>query len=93
MNTQTQLFDSKMNPVSLYVYKELVLPTMTDRQSVVYGAIQQLKEATCHDVAMFLNVPVNTISGRFSELKRKNKIEKVGEKKIGRSPHSIYKVI
>lgn len=58
----------------LHIQEEL-----TARQMQVLRAIQGLGgAATMHEVAAQLNVPLNTISGRFSELFTLGAIEKMG---------------
>lgn len=85
-----------MNNNSLTVYKEKILPNLKDRHKRVMNALQELGEASQLDVADFLNVPVHSLSGRFSELERdydRPQIEIVG-KKLNRYNNtcSIYRV-
>lgn len=42
------------------------------------------------DIANILGVPIHTISGRFSELKAKNKIYQTSSKKIGSKSYAVY---
>lgn len=81
-----------MHSNSIIIYKDSILPTLPKRQKLVYQTIKKLNRATCREVASFLNVPVNTISGRFIELKRKNAIEQVDNVKIGSSRHGVYSI-
>lgn len=42
------------------------------------------------DIANKLGVPIHTISGRFSELKAKQKIYQTSSKKIGSKSYAVY---
>lgn len=42
------------------------------------------------DIANILGVPIHTISGRFSELKAKQKIYQTAIKKIGSKSYAVY---
>ncbi|GAB1376863.1 hypothetical protein MASR1M48_17150 [Lactococcus petauri] len=44
------------------------------RQLDVFQAITHLKGATCYEVSIFLNIPINRVSGRITELAKKNLI-------------------
>lgn len=60
---------------------------LNKKQNDVLQAMKDLGNyATMHDVASYLCVPLNTISGRFSELRRMGKITALYKtKKDGRS--------
>lgn len=67
MSNQIDIFT--VHPNSLEVYKEKVLPTLMGRKLQVLNSIKSLGgEATMWEVSQIMNVPVHTISGRFSEL-------------------------
>lgn len=67
MSHQLDIFTVHEN--SLKVYKEKVLPTLMGRKLQVLNSIKSLGgEATMWEVSQLMNVPVHTISGRFSEL-------------------------
>lgn len=52
---------------------------ITERQNQVIQAIRELNGvATMHAVAFRLNLPLHTISGRFSELVKCGRLEPVG---------------
>lgn len=58
---------------------EAILENLTERQGAVLEAIKGLGgRATMHQVAEAMHVPLNTISGRFSELRRLNLIKEFG---------------
>lgn len=57
-----------------------VQENLADRQKLVLRVIQAHYPITMHGVADILEVPLNTISGRFSELRGKDSIKKVGVK-------------
>ncbi|MGL6125766.1 hypothetical protein [Chryseobacterium artocarpi] len=42
------------------------------------------------EIANILRVPIHTISGRFSELKAKQKIYQTSSKKIGNKHYAVY---
>ena len=68
MNQQTFDFDNRHGTeASLDAYAS-ILPTLPQRRRVVFEAIAALYNATAKEVAAYLGVPLNTISGRFSEL-------------------------
>lgn len=43
------------------------------------------------EIAEAIGVPLHKVSGRFSELKAKNKIYQITNKKIGNSHFAVYK--
>lgn len=53
----------------------------------IYEALKFIESGTMHNVASFLGVPLNTISGRFKEMRELGLIEQTG-KRINRS--SVY---
>ena len=63
-----------MNQLSLEVYRNEVKPKLTEREQWVLEALEELQPASCEQVAEYLKVPVNVISGRFTGLKKKEKI-------------------
>lgn len=77
------------NPASIANYHEKVKPELTKKQKEVYDLIKRFGELTSNDVAIYLRVRLNTISGRFSDLKKKRKIQEVGR----RNGFAIYKVV
>jgi len=58
-------------------YNEVVKPTLAKRQQDVYDAIVLSPNHTAAEYARDLVKPVNTISGRFGELRKLNKIARV----------------
>lgn len=74
---------------SLDTYHETIEPELTNRQEQVLNAIEEIGPCTMHEVSNFMGVPLNTISGRFGELVKKNKIYAAG--RIDRK--TIYKVM
>jgi predicted transcriptional regulator len=46
-----------------------------------------------NDISKILKKPINKISGRFTELKAKNLIQKKGVKKSGNSSFTIYEKV
>lgn len=87
MSRQTVIVESWSKEVNL---------TLRERQYAVLSALQKLGgKATMHDVSTHLNVPLYTISGRFSELVNQHLIEKTGKIKepnwkVGRT---VYRLI
>lgn len=100
MNNEPTLFDQPMSSlpsVSIPVanrndnYYEKIMPTLNNRQEQVLNAIAEIdRSCTMHEVADFLKIPLNAISGRFGELVKKEKIKVVGKTQDRKS---IYKVI
>ncbi len=79
---------------SLEAWYDQILPTINERQRNVLEAIKKLGNATMRDIALYMNVPMHTISGRITELKspKMNLIKKVGRVKIGDSSFSVYNI-
>lgn len=71
-----------VSQISLMNWRTVVEPNLTKRETQVLEAIEELAPATAEMVASHLGVPEHTISGRFSGLKKKQKIIKVS---IGRN--------
>jgi predicted ArsR family transcriptional regulator len=79
-----------MNTNSLTVYYEKVKPNLTEKQSNIIAALVQMKQGTQYQVARYLGVFPNQISGRFSELVKKGILKIEGTIVIDSRPHSIY---
>ena len=62
-----------MEQQSLQAY-ELIKPELNKRQAQVLNAIFQLGEASNHQIAEFLNLEINQVTGRTNELAGKNRI-------------------
>ncbi len=60
-------------------YFASVEPKLTERESWVYEAIEELAPCTAEMVANHYGVGVNVVSGRFTGLKKKHKIVKAYE--------------
>jgi Mn-dependent DtxR family transcriptional regulator len=71
-----------------------VSDNLASREKDVLNAIKSLGgRATMHQVAAYMNVPLNTISGRFSALFRKGSIVHGGiERPEGKRPRTIFMV-
>ena len=79
------------NKIDNYYYH--IMPELTTREEEVYQAMQSIAEpCTMHRVANFMDVGLNSISGRFSKLVEKKKIKPIGKTKDKR-PRTIYGVI
>lgn len=95
MNIELNLFDQQKEVFSSVQnrndnYYKMIMPELTHKEDVVYRACIRIKKpSTMHEVAKFLGVELNTISGRFSKLCEKGKL-----KIIGKTPNkrSIYEV-
>jgi len=74
---------------SLEAYKD-ISNTLGDRQLQVYLAIRKLVEADNLTISRFLNLPINSITGRVKELREK---KLVGVSKVGISKITGRKVI
>ncbi|MBP1165095.1 DNA-binding transcriptional regulator YhcF (GntR family) [Chryseobacterium sp. PvR013] len=64
---------------------KVTIPKMQDR---VLNEVDGIKSTI--EIANILGVPIHTISGRFSELKAKQKIFQTSSKKIGRTSYAVY---
>ncbi|WP_126654082.1 hypothetical protein [Chryseobacterium aureum] len=64
---------------------KVTIPKMQDR---VLNEVDGIKSTL--DIANKLGVPIHTISGRFSELKAKQKIFQTSSKKIGSKSYAVY---
>lgn len=79
-----------MNNNSLHTWYNNVLPDLSKREGDVLKAIILLEKATCYQVARQLGCFPHTISGRFTALVKKRKIECVGTVYLNERPHSVY---
>ena len=78
---------------SVKVYREKIKPELSGRKLQVIQAIRDLgNQATMYEVSEHLNVPLNCISGRTSELKRMNLIEETGTKEHHGNQFAIYRI-
>jgi len=64
---------------------KITIPTMWQK---VLNEVDGIKSTI--EIATILGVPIHTISGRFSELKAKNKIYQTSIKKIGSKSYAVY---
>lgn len=64
-----------MNQLSIEAYVNTVKPNLTKREEWVLEAIDNLGEASAEMVAEHYGVGINVISGRFTGLKSKGRIE------------------
>lgn len=77
-----------MHQNSLFAYEQLK-SKLSQKQSQVLNALIYLKQATCSEVASYMNVPHHTISGRFLELKKKGLVKEGDDKMINGRPNAI----
>lgn len=66
-------------------YHANIKPTLTQREHEVYEAVKVIQPCTMHQVAEYMNRPLNTISGRFSKLVEKEFLfikERVNKKSV-----------
>lgn len=73
-----------INQLSISAYLNSVKDNLTAREEWVLEAITDLGEASAESVANHYGVGVNVISGRFTGLKKKNRIVPT-ERKLTRS--------
>ena len=78
-----------MNSLLAFTEVKKTLPT---RQAIVYEAVKRLGCTSMHNVAIFLNVPLHTISGRFGELVKKGKLRISGGEVVNGSRRALYEV-
>lgn len=64
---------------------KVTIPKMQDR---VLNEVDGIRSTI--EIANILGVPIHTISGRFSELKAKQKIFQTSSKKIGSKSYAVY---
>ncbi|KAA2223000.1 hypothetical protein [Chryseobacterium sediminis] len=62
--------------------------TIPKMQHKVYELVDGINSTI--EIANILGVPIHTISGRFSELKAKQKIFQSSSKKIGSKSYAVY---
>ena len=72
---------NNMTQTSLYAYINAILPNLTDRQYSVLKAINALGECTLKEIGIHIDKPINTFSGRVTELKRHNIIVATGKRR------------
>lgn len=73
-------------------YYSNILPGLNKKQSIVLNAIYEIgKPCTMHQVAEFLHVELYTISGRFGELVKKNRLIVKGKSFKNRSVYEVIK--
>jgi hypothetical protein len=82
----------KVRGTSLDAWKR-VRANLTERERMVAAKVRGKKRATQRDVANAMQVPVHTISGRFSALERMKILKEVG--KIYRNGYSytVYEMV
>lgn len=88
---QTQI-DFTIHPNSLYVYQKNILPTLSERQKEVLNALRYKGPSTCSEIATYLKTFPHTLSGRFTELRKRNLIKELGNRIINNRPHAIWTI-
>lgn len=78
-----------LNENSLAAFTALE-PKLTKREQWVLEALEQICPASCEEVAKYLMVPVNVISGRFTGLRNKGKIEEAYKQRNSRGSRVSY---
>lgn len=77
---------------SISVWRTKICPFLTASETVVLNAMRAIgKPCTMHEVADYMNVPLNKISGRFGHngLRGKGKITVVGKTEDNKSLFKI----
>lgn len=65
-------------------------PTKQVRQTQILGLMQRCVDLTAKEAAYSFSVPLNTLSGRFSELKKLGRIEAaIGVKRDGSQAYRL----
>jgi len=82
-----------MNKNSLEVWENNVFPSLTKRQQSIINLLQENGPMTMYECAIKLKRFPNQISGRFSELEKKGKIEVVEKVYHEGRPNNVYNLI
>jgi len=76
-NTKTKKMKRQMHKNSLLAYQE-VLPKISNQKIKICKSLEFLGKATMHQIAKYMGVPLNTISGRFKDLREDGFIKSFG---------------
>ena len=96
MNGEPTLFDQPKETVNVSMankienYHTKIKPTLTNREREVYDAVKVIQPCTMHQVADHIKRNLNTISGRFSSLVKKEYLA-IKERKNNKSVFIINK--
>ncbi len=88
-----------MHPNSIATYEEKVKPELSKRQSEVFEVLQRFDKLTLFEISMQLSfsrkmdVPINTISGRITELRKLGKIQEAGKRSIKGTTFTVWEVV
>lgn len=74
----------QMNQMSMAAFFTKVKPELTKREEDVMDVVELKYPTTLEQVARVMRVPEHTISGRFTGLKKKDRIKAVGRTRNGR---------
>jgi predicted transcriptional regulator len=69
----------------------LIQPHKENDRNIILNLING--KLSTNDISKILKKPINKISGRFTELKAKNLIQKKGVKKSGNSTFTVYEKV
>lgn len=71
-----------------------IAPKLSERRQAVYDAINSLGRATAKQIAHYLDVPINEVTGRILELRKAEWITKDGTMTDPDSgnPNTIYRI-
>lgn len=64
----------QMNQLSLESYRSKVKPNITNMESVVLEALEEIYPASAEMVANHMKITINRVSGRITGLRKKNLI-------------------
>ena len=86
-----------LNQNSISIYRTVIQPQLTDRQKFVLNYFNDFEEGTGKEIADYLQVPFNQISGRFTELINQGLLEETGRRvngcrvlrKVEREPQQV----
>jgi hypothetical protein len=93
MSKQTQI-EFPVHRNSIEVYFDKVKPELKGRKLAVINALIELGgSGTMYEVGKLLNMPLNNISGRFSELVKSGKIDGIGIKVHNGNKFTEWKVL
>lgn len=68
----------------------IVKQSLTKRQQIIYDAIRKYPDHTANEISKILRLPINTISGRFTELHNKSKINRIQRRPCAVTGNNSY---
>lgn len=89
LRSLTNLFKTNVRDTSLEAYED-IQPGLNRRQSQVFNFLSGVETATNAEIARDLGLPINQITPRIFELRKKNVVFEAGKRRCDVTGRTVY---